>query len=153
MTLKVGDKAPEFSLPSTIGKDISLKDYKGSKVVLYFYPKDDTPGCTKESCGFRDTIDQFKEVGAVVFGVSGDNLDSHEKFLVKFGLNFPLLSDEHKLVCKAYGVWGQKESFGKKIVGIRRQTFLIDENGDLQKIWREINPENHSEEVLDIIKG
>ncbi len=153
MTLNVGDKAPEFSLPATTGETISLKDQAGKKVVLYFYPADDTPGCTIEACGFRDSLDQLDVAGAVILGVSADSMESHDRFLTKFDLNFPLLSDEDKTVANAYGAWGEKQRFGKTVIGMRRETFLIDEQGDIQKIWRQVKPEGHPEQVLAVILG
>jgi len=153
MTLNVGDKAPEFSLPATTGETISLKDQAGKKVVLYFYPADDTPGCTIEACGFRDSIDQLDVAGAVILGVSADSMESHDRFLTKFDLNFPLLSDEDKTVANAYGAWGEKQRFGKTVIGMRRETFLIDEQGDIQNIWRQVKPEGHPEQVLAAIRG
>ncbi len=153
MALDLGDKAPEFSLPATTGETISLKDQAGKKVVLYFYPADDTPGCTTEACGFRDSIDKFTDAGAVVLGVSADSMESHDRFLTKFDLNFPLLSDEDKTVANAYGAWGEKQRFGKTVIGMRRQTFLIDEQGDIEKIWRQVKPEGHPDQVLEAIRG
>ena len=153
MTLKVGDKAPEFSLPSSAGEEISLAGLKGKKVVLYFYPKDDTPGCTKEACGFRDASDDITEAGAVVLGVSADGLASHDRFIRKFGLNFPLLADEEKTVADAYGAWGEKKVYGKTVIGMIRKTFLIDEAGNIQRVWPQVKPEGHAGEVLAAIRG
>ncbi len=153
MTLKVGDKAPEFSLPASTGETISLKGLAGKKVVLYFYPKDDTPGCTKEACGFRDLNVEMKAAGAEVFGVSADSISSHNKFIKKFDLSFPLLADTEKTTATAYGAWGEKVVMGKKTIGMRRMTFLIDEEGKVQRVWPAVKPEGHAEEVLAAIRG
>jgi len=151
--LKVGDKAPDFNLNSSDGSNISLDQLKGKKIVIYFYPKDDTPGCTIEACEFRDANNEISNAGAVVFGVSKDNLTSHHKFISKFGLNFSLLSDEDGQMCNLYGAWGEKTSFGKTTFGILRITFLIDEFGVIAKIWNNVKPEGHSKEVLDAIES
>jgi len=148
MVLNIGDKAPEFSLPSSTGETISLSDLAGRKVVLYFYPKDDTPGCTKEACGFRDSNDDLQAAGIQVLGLSTDTIKSHDKFIDKYNLNFPLLSDVDKTVADAYGAWGEKKSMGKTIIGMRRMTFLIDEKGTIKKIWPAVKPEGHAQEVL-----
>lgn len=153
MAIILGDKAPGFSLASSTGQEISLAGLTGKKVVLYFYPKDDTPGCTKEACGFRDLNKDIADAGAVVLGVSADGIESHDRFIEKFALNFPLLADEEKSVAKAYGAWGEKEVGGKTVIGMIRKTFLIDEAGRIQKIWRQVTPEGHAEEVLEAIKG
>ena len=146
--LKIGQKAPAFSLPNQDGKLVRLADFKGKKVVLYFYPKDDTPGCTKESCTLRDGLDEIQDSGAVVLGISGDSVDSHKKFAKKFNLNFPLLSDEKKAVLQAYGVWKEKSLYGRKFMGIERTTFIIDEHGKLDDIFRKVKVDGHLEEVL-----
>ncbi len=146
--LKAGQKAPAFSLPNQDGNVVSLSQFKGKKVVLYFYPKDDTPGCTKESCAFRDGMDEIRESGAVVLGVSGDSVDSHKKFAKKFNLNFPLLSDERKTVLQAYGVWKEKSLYGRKFMGIERTTFIIDEQGKIDDIFQKVKVDRHLEEVL-----
>ena len=153
MTLQAGDPAPTFTLPSSDGGDVSLTDMRGKKVVLYFYPKDDTPGCTKEACGFRDSHDKIIDAGAVVLGVSADDLGSHADFIGKFDLNFPLLSDEDKAVATAYGAWGEKQLYGKTVIGMIRKTFLIDEQGNLQKVWQQVQPEGHAEHVLKAIRS
>ncbi|MDA1188228.1 MAG: thioredoxin-dependent thiol peroxidase [Chloroflexi bacterium] len=153
MALKVGDKAPDFDLPASTGGSISLKSLAGKQVTLYFYPKDDTPGCTVEACEFRDADSELREAGIQVLGVSADDLKSHDKFINKFSLNFPLLSDADKKVSTAYGAWGEKTSFGKKTVGMIRKTFLIDENGKLKKIWAKVKPEGHAAEVLEAAKA
>lgn len=147
--LEAGHKAPAFSLPNQDGNVVSLSQFKGKKVVLYFYPKDDTPGCTKESCAFRDGMDEIRESGAVVLGISGDSVDSHKKFAKKFNLNFPLLSDERKTVLHAYGVWKEKSLYGRKFMGIERTTFIIDEQGNIDDIFQKVKVDGHLEEVLD----
>jgi peroxiredoxin Q/BCP len=146
--LKEGAKAPTFNLPSSTGKKIALKDLKGKKVVLYFYPKDSTPGCTTEACNFRDDIKEYEKRGAVVLGVSADSVASHEKFIAKQNLSFPLLSDEDHAVCEKYGVWQEKSLYGKKFMGIVRSTFLIDEEGRIARIYPKVKVANHSQEIL-----
>ena len=148
-SLRVGDKAPDFTLPSTDGEEISLKDLRGKKVVLYFYPKDDTPGCTKEACSFRDNLARVRRKGAEVLGVSADSVKSHGKFSQKYDLPFPLLSDESKEVLKAYEVWKQKSFLGKKYMGIERTTFIIDENGKIVHVFPKVKVVGHTEEVLE----
>lgn len=149
--LKEGDKAPDLKLPSDDGKVISLKEFRGKKVVLYFYPKDNTPGCTREACSFRDAYDLFLEKGAVVVGVSADDGTSHEKFRKKHGLPFYLLSDTGHSVLKAYDVWGKKSMYGKSFMGIIRSTFIIDEKGKITKVFPKVSPEGHAEEVLKLL--
>ena len=151
MEIHVGIKAPNFTLPSSSGRDVSLEDFMGTKVLIFFYPKDDTPGCTIEACEFRDSNNEIINAGAVVFGVSKDNIASHQKFISKFDLNFPLLSDEDGEMCVSYGAWGEKTSFGKTSLGILRITFLIDEFGVIAKIWENVKPQGHSKEVLEAI--
>ena len=146
--LKPGDKAPDFTLPSTEGKDVSLKDLRGQKVVLYFYPKDDTPGCTKESCSFSENLGRVKKKGALIYGVSADSIVSHEKFIDKYSLSFPLLSDESREMINAYGVWQQKSMMGKKYMGIVRTTFIIDEKGKIAHVFEKVKVDGHTEEVL-----
>ena len=147
--LIVGAKAPAFSAPDQSGKTISLSDFAGKKVVLYFYPKDDTPGCTVEACSFRDDHAAFKKKGAVVIGVSPDSAKSHTKFIEKFTLPFTLLSDtDHKIV-EAYGVWVEKSMYGKKYMGVERSTFVIDEKGKLSAIYRKVKPAEHTTDVLE----
>jgi peroxiredoxin Q/BCP len=148
LKLKVGDVAPKFSVATSGGGKISLADYKGQNVILYFYPKDDTPGCTKEACAFRDQFADFKKKGAVVFGVSTDNVKSHDKFVEKFKLPFTLLADEDKKIVEAYGVWGEKSFMGRKYMGTNRVTFLIGPDGKIKKIWPLVKPEEHAAEVL-----
>ena len=153
MTLNPGDKAPHFSLPASTGETISLTDAAGRKVVLYFYPKDDTPGCVKEACSFRDANAELRAAGVEVLGVSADSLKSHRRFVEKYKLNFPLLSDEEMTVSTAYGAWGEKTAWGKTTVGMRRMTFLIDEEGMIRKVWPKVRPDGHAEEVLKAVKG
>ncbi len=148
LKLKEGDVAPKFSVATSGGGKISLADYKGQNVILYFYPKDDTPGCTKEACAFRDHFAEFKKKGAVVLGVSPDSVKSHDKFVDKFNLSFTLLSDEDKKIVEAYGVWGEKTFMGRKYQGVYRVTFLIGPDGRIKKIWPAVKPDEHAEEVL-----
>jgi len=151
--LKVGDKAPDFSLPSGAGQTITLKSLRGKQVVLYFYPKDDTPGCTKEACSFRDEITQIEKAHAVILGVSTDGLASHQKFSKKYGLPFALLSDEGLVVAKAYGVYKQKSMYGKTYWGIERSTFVVDETGKLSAIFRKVKVDGHVEQVMTALKA
>jgi peroxiredoxin Q/BCP len=146
--LKEGAKAPAFSLPSDDGGTVALKDLKGKKVVLYFYPKDDTSGCTTEACEFRDSWAAVKRKGAVVLGVSPDGVKSHGKFKEKYDLPFPLLADEDHAVAEAYGVWGEKSMYGRKYFGILRTTFVIDEAGRVAKVFEKVKPKGHAAEVL-----
>jgi peroxiredoxin Q/BCP len=149
--LKVGGKAPDFNLPASTGDKVSLKSLKGKIVVLFFYPKDDTPGCTKEACSFRDELDLFKKKGAVIFGISNDPLVSHQKFIEKYTLTFPLLSDEDHAVSEKYGVYKEKSMYGRKYWGIERSTFVIDPEGKLKAIFRKVKIENHIQEVLETL--
>jgi peroxiredoxin Q/BCP len=146
--LKEGAKAPAFSLPADDGSTVALKDLKGRKVVLYFYPKDDTSGCTVEACEFRDSWAAVKRKGAVVLGVSPDGVASHGKFRKKYELPFPLLADEDHAVAEAYGVWGEKSMYGRKYFGILRTTFVIDEAGKVAKVFEKVKPKGHAAEVL-----
>jgi peroxiredoxin Q/BCP len=148
LKLKVGDAAPKFSVATSGGGKISLADYLGKNVILYFYPRDDTPGCTKEACAFRDGFADFKKKGAVIFGVSPDSVKSHDKFVEKFKLPFTLLADEDKKIVEAYGVWGEKSFMGRKYLGVYRVTFLIGPDGKIKKIWPAVKPEEHAAEVL-----
>jgi thioredoxin-dependent peroxiredoxin len=148
LKLKEGDPAPDFTAPAANGAAVSLSEFKGQHVVLYFYPRDDTPGCTKEACAFRDTYAKFKKAGAVVLGVSIDPVKSHDKFITKFKLPFILIADEDKSIVQKYGVWGQKSFMGRKYMGTHRVTFLIDPHGRIKKIWPAVKPETHPAEVL-----
>jgi len=146
--LQVGDKAPNFTLPSSNGKSVRLSSLKGKQVVLYFYPRDDTPGCTIEACSFRDNMPKFDGLDAVVLGVSKDSLDSHAKFINKYSLNFTLLSDGDGVAHKLYDTWKQKVLYGKKYMGTERSTFVIGVDGKIKKIFRKVNPQGHEAEVL-----
>lgn len=148
MTLKVGDTAPDFTLPTDGGGSITLSRFRGKKIVLYFYPKDDTTGCTKQACGFRDSDSDFANFGAVIIGVSKDSVASHDKFKKKYVLPFILASDEKSDVCERYGVWVQKSMYGRKYMGIERTTFLIDEKGIIRNIWPKVSITGHIEDVL-----
>lgn len=148
LKLKTGDKAPEFTATTNGGGKVSLSDYKGKNVILYFYPKDDTSGCTKEACAFRDDFADFKAKGAVILGVSTDSVKSHDKFVTKYHLPFTLLADEDKSLVKAYGVWGQKSFMGRKYEGTHRVTFLIGPDGRIKNIWPAVKPPEHAKEVL-----
>lgn len=147
--LEIGQKAPEFKMSTDGAGEVSLKGLKGKKIVLYFYPKDDTPGCTKEACGFRDNLPDFSKVDAEIVGVSKDTVAKHDKFKAKHELNFALGSDEDGSVCEAYGTWVEKSMYGKKYMGIERATFLIDEKGVIRNIWRKVKVKGHVEEVLE----
>ena len=146
--LKVGAKAPDFSLPTGDGKTLTLKDLKGKNIVLYFYPKDNTSGCTREACSFRDNIKAVEKKNAVVIGVSTDSIESHKKFSGKYDLPFPLLSDAEKKMVRAYGVWKQKSMYGKKYWGIERTTFTIDAKGTITHIFPKVKVDGHTEEIL-----
>lgn len=148
LTLQVGDLAPAFTAKTNGGQTVSLADYAGRHVVLYFYPKDDTPGCTKEACAFRDAFADLTKKGAVVLGVSADPVKAHDKFVLKFRLPFPLLADEDKRIVQAYGVWGEKTFMGRKYQGIHRVTFLIGPDGRIKQIWPQVKPAEHAAEVL-----
>ena len=151
--VELGKKAPDFTLPTDGGGTVSLKDLKGQKVVLYFYPKDDTPGCTKEACGFRDALPDFTKGDAVIIGVSKDSVARHDKFKGKYDLPFTLAADEDGTVCAAYGTWIEKSMYGRKYMGIDRATFLIDEKGMLRGEWRKVKVKGHVEEVLDAARA
>jgi len=148
LKLHAGDPAPPFTAATQDGTKVSLSDFKDKKVILYFYPKDDTPGCTKEACAFRDDFAQFKAKGAVVLGVSVDPVKAHAKFAQKFKLPFTLLADEDKKIVQAYGVWGQKSFMGRKYMGTHRVTFLIGPDGKIKRIWPDVKPAEHTQEVL-----
>ncbi|MBN2442913.1 MAG: thioredoxin-dependent thiol peroxidase [Spirochaetales bacterium] len=147
--LKQGDKAPDFSLPDDQGNTISLRDFLGKKVVLYFYPKDNTPGCTTEACSFRDVYDTILEKGAIVIGMSADSITSHTNFKKKYTLPFYLLSDPEKEIIKKYGAWGEKKMYGKTYEGIIRSTFIIGEDGKIIKVFPKVTPKDHGEAVLE----
>lgn len=146
--LTIGDTAPIFSLPDQDRKIHTLSDYKGKKVLLYFYPKDDTPGCITEACGFRDGYEEFQNIGLVILGISKDSVKSHKKFAEKFNLPFPLLSDETGDVVRAYGSWGKKKFMGREYMGILRNSFLVDEQGIIAKIYEEVKPKEHTSQVM-----
>jgi len=156
MALQPGDKAPDFRLPA-VTRDgettLGLSDFAGRPLVLYFYPKDDTPGCTQEACDFRDLSADFTKKGAAILGVSPDNAKKHGKFIEKFTLPFPLLADTDKAVCEAYGVWVEKSMYGRKYMGVERTTFLIDGNGVIQKVWPKVKVTGHARDILDSLKG
>jgi len=147
-----GNKAPEFNKPASNGKNIALKDLKGKNVVVYFYPKDDTPGCTVEACGLRDSFKEIEKLNAVILGVSPDSVKSHEKFITKFKLPFILLADEDKKMCEAYGVWVEKSMYGKKYMGVARTTFIIDGKGTIAKVFEKVKPEGHEKEIIEVLK-
>ena len=146
-----GDTAPDFTAPTNGGGEVSLSQFRGQAVVLYFYPKDNTPGCNKEACGFRDAHDEIMARGAVVLGVSADSAARHDKFIDKFGLPFTLIADEDKSICETYGVWGNKSFMGRTFLGINRRTFLIDADGVIRKIWPKVKVAVHAAEVLDAL--
>jgi len=148
-TLNEGDKAPAFSTNDSHGKPIRLADFKGKRFVLYFYPRDNTPGCTKEACSFRDEFSKFKKLGISVVGISGDTAASHQKFITNFDLPFTLITDEDHSIAKAYGVFGEKQFMGRKFLGIHRTTFIIGADGKIEKIFRKVKAEGHAKEVLN----
>ncbi|HEX8286569.1 MAG TPA: thioredoxin-dependent thiol peroxidase [Pyrinomonadaceae bacterium] len=147
--LMEGDAAPVFTAKNQNGESVNSADFRGRRVVLYFYPKDDTPGCTKQACSLRDSFDVFREKGIKVFGVSTDSEESHRKFISKYALPFDLLADTEKEIVNAYGVYGEKNNYGKKYMGVNRTTFLIDENGKIVKIFKKVKVEEHASEVLE----
>lgn len=150
--LEVGKKAPDFSLLNQNDKKISLKDFIGHKVVLYFYPKDDTSGCTKEACSFSDDLPKFSKIDTVILGVSPDSVKSHKKFSEKYKLKFDLLADEEKLVLEKFGVWKEKSMYGRKYMGVERTTFIIDQKGKIKKIFNKVKVDGHNKEVLEALK-
>jgi thioredoxin-dependent peroxiredoxin len=150
---KIGDVAPDFRMPSTRGKEVTLKEHRGKDVILYFYPKDDTPGCTAEACSFRDHEGDLSKSGAVVLGVSTDPLESHQKFRDKYKLNFPLLSDQTADVAKMYGAWKEKNLYGRRTWGVARTTFWIGPDGRIKKIWKEVDTAKHAEDILADMKA
>jgi len=150
--LEVGAKAPAFTLLTDQGTKAKLSDFKGSPVVLYFYPKDDTPGCTKEACAFRDASKELKKLGAVVLGVSPDSSESHAKFRDKYSLNFTLLADPDHALAEAYGAWREKNMYGKKSMGVQRSTYLIDASGKVAKVWKKVSVDGHDAQVLEALR-
>jgi peroxiredoxin Q/BCP len=149
--VEAGSTAPDFTLPSDDRGDVTLSALRGRKVVLYFYPKDDTPGCTTQACDFRDSLPRFEGVDAVVLGVSADSVESHAKFRAKHRLNFPLLADVDHEVSEAYGVWKEKNLYGRKSMGIERSTFLIDEGGNVARVWRKVKAQGHTEVLAELL--
>jgi thioredoxin-dependent peroxiredoxin len=153
MSVEEGTKAPDFTAPTDGGKKLKLSDLRGKPVVLYFYPKDETSGCTAEACGFRDSLPDFSKVKAQVVGVSKDSVERHDKFKKKYGLNFPLVSDEDGKICEKYGTWVQKSLYGRKYMGIERATFLIDKAGTVAKVWHKVKIPGHVDDVLTALKA
>jgi len=153
MSIQTGSIAPDFSLASSSGKTVSLSDFRGQTVIVYFYPKDDTPGCTKEACSFRDTFDALSNAGVTILGISPDSVESHNKFIEKFNLNFQLLSDPDKSTAQNYGAWGEKNMYGKIVVGMKRMSFLVNPEGTVQHVWSKVKTESHGKDVLTLIQG
>ncbi len=153
MTVEIGDKAPDFAMPADGGGEVTLGGLKGKNVILYFYPKDDTPGCTTEACGFRDALPDFTGANAVIVGVSKDSVARHDKFKAKYDLPFTLGADVDGAVCEAYGTWIEKSMYGRKYMGIERATFLIDAKGVIREVWRKVKVKGHVEEVLAAAKA
>ena len=151
--LSEGDAAPDFTLTSDSGETVRLADLRGKPVVLYFYPKDDTPGCTRQACDIRDAWGEFERAGAVVLGVSPDGEASHAKFKDKYGLPFPLLADTDHAVSEAYGVWGEKSFAGRKYMGVERSTFVVDQDGKLARVMRKVDPKTHADDVLQMLNA
>ena len=151
--IQEGETAPDFTLKDDKGSDVRLSDFRGKPVVLYFYPKDDTPGCTKEACAFRDRRSDLEERGAVVLGVSPDDVASHGQFRDKYSLNFPLLADAGHQVAERYGAWREKNMYGKTSMGIQRSTFVIDGDGKVRKVWKKVNVDGHDEQVLAALES
>jgi peroxiredoxin Q/BCP len=151
--LEPGTKAPAFTLKDQDGKSVKLKDYAGKPVVLFFYPRDDTPGCTKEACAFRDRYAEIQATGAVIFGISTDSAESHVKFREKFNLPFPLLVDENHAMCEKYGAYREKNMYGKKSMGIQRSTYVIDAAGKIVKVYKRVQVDGHDQQVLDVLAG
>lgn len=149
----LNEPAPDFTLPRAGGGEVTLSDLRGKLVVLFFYPRDDTPGCTKESIGFSEHLQSFADAGAEVFGISKDPLSKHEKFIARHGLTVPLLSDAEGHVCEDYGVWKEKVNYGRRYMGIERSTFLIDAGGRIARIWRKVRVAGHVEEVLEAVRA
>ena len=153
MSSAIGSPAPDFTLPTDGGGSVTLSALRGRPVVIYFYPKDDTSGCTKEACGFRDQLPDFSGVDATIIGISKDSVASHDKFKAKYGLNFPLASDVEGKVCEAYGAWVEKSMYGRRYMGIDRSTFLIDRNGVIRAAWHKVKVPGHVEEVLKALRS
>jgi thioredoxin-dependent peroxiredoxin len=151
--LKPGAKLPVFSLKDQNGNSFNNKSLSGQRVVFYFYPKDDTPGCTKEACNFRDNLPKFSKLQVPVYGISADDEKTHNKFITKYDLNFSLLSDTDHALCEAFGTWVEKSMYGKKYFGIQRSTFLISADGKIEKVWEKVSPEFHAREILDYLSG
>ena len=151
--LKVGDPAPEFDLQSDTTGEVTSRDLKGKRYVLYFYPRDDTPGCTVEACSFRDNLPKFGNLDVPLYGVSFDDVKSHAKFTEKFSLNFPLLADPDKKLIEDYGVWVEKNMYGKTYMGTARATFVVGADGKIEQVWEKVKPEGHAEEVISYLKG
>ena len=152
MTVKIGERAPDFEIENQDGEMVSLSQYKGKYIVLYFYPKDMTPGCTKQACDFRDNYEQFSDLNTVVLGISPDPIERHEKFINKHDLPFPLLADTEKKVAEMYDVWKLKKMFGKEFYGVERSTFIIDSEGVLREAWRRVRVKGHIDKTLEYIK-
>ena len=153
MSVAEGKKAPDFSAPTDGGKKLKLSDFRGKPVVLYFYPKDDTSGCTAQACGFRDSLPAFGKLKAQEIGVSKDSVDRHDRFKTKYGINFPLVSDADGKICEKYGTWVEKSLYGRKYMGIERATFLIDKTGMVAKVWHKVKVPGHVDEVLTALKA
>jgi peroxiredoxin Q/BCP len=151
--LEAGDRAPAFTLEDQDGTKVSLKDFKGQKVIVYFYPRDDTPGCTKEACQFNDNLSAFKKAEVAVLGISPDTAAKHTAFRSKYGLTFPLLSDPDKATMEAYGAFGEKTMYGKKVVGVIRSTFIVDEKGTIERAWYSVKADGHAAKVLEAVSG
>jgi peroxiredoxin Q/BCP len=149
--LKVGDAAPDFTLPDQDGKDVSLRDFRGSRVLIYFYPRDDTPGCTKEACQFNERLPDFQQVNVPVIGISADGAASHVRFRNKYGLRFPLLTDSSRTVMARYGAYGEKMMYGKPTTGVIRSTFLIDPQGRIEQVWHNVKADGHAAKVLETL--
>jgi len=153
MSVEAGKKAPDFTAPTDGGGELKLSDLKGKTVILYFYPKDDTTGCTKEACGFRDSLPDFSKAKATVIGVSKDSVERHDKFKAKYDLPFTLVSDTDGKICEKYGTWSEKSLYGRKYMGIDRATFLIDKTGTVRSVWRKVKVPGHVEAVLEAAKA
>lgn len=151
--IEAGEMAPEFELESDSGRTLRLRDYRGRRVILYFYPKDDTSGCTKEACGFRDTLPEFESRDAVILGLSPDGVASHRRFRDKYGLNFPLLADTDHAVAERYGAWGRKKMYGREFEGILRSTFVIGPDGRVERVYAKVKPASHARQLLADLAG